>query len=300
MELIKLAIEEIILPEKMIRSCYSDQSMLDLANSIEEVGILQPIVVMEANEKYLLVAGARRVEACKRLGQKYIPAVILSGDLSVRQMQIVENIQREQLNPVDRAVAIKLLMEEDKLTKTEVSRRIGVPRTTVNDWLDILTVDERFQQAVINNYYGGSSPLTISHISLARRFAKKLQSEKLVPVVLDAVIYYSLSRGETRKVLQIVRSAKNYSLEAAIRKVRLSPGADTQVNGQEEWQVEKLLSSLSRSGDYLVKTSSDNLAQLSTGERHELVRRTNALRKLLDQVILEVHTEDETAKKRKA
>lgn len=293
MDIIQLPIEQIVLPDIQLRSEICEQKLSELANSIEAVGLLQPILVMEKQQKYQLVSGTRRFVACKQLGEKIIPAIVLSSDQSIRQIQIIENVQREDLNPVDRAVVIKLLLEEKQMSKTQLSYQLGVPRTTLNDWLAIIDLNPHYQQAVVNNYYGGSSPLTLSHISLAKRFAKKMGSSKLVNAVLDAVLYYGINRTETRKVLKLVACAKDLSIDQAVRKVRLIPKERQHSSSRDnEWHWDTLVSSLTKSGDYLVKTNRSKLLELTLEQRQELVRKSKALQKLLDQVVQEIDDTD--------
>lgn len=285
MNMVQLPIEQIEIPADHVRSNLDEQKLTDLVSSISEVGLLHPIIVIADGERYKLVAGARRLAACIKLGNERIPAFVLSGDASVRQVQIIENIQREDLNPVDRAEAVQLFIQENKLSVLQASKRLGVPRTTINDWLSILDLDEKYQNAVINNYYGGSSSLTLSHVGLAKRFARKVGSEKMVNTVLDAVLYYGLTRAETRRILKLVGSARNLSIDQAVRKVRLIPQKRDVKEETSTWSVEQLVDSLSKSGDFLVKTKPDNLRLLSVDQRREVARRARALQKLLDEVL---------------
>lgn len=285
MNMVELPLEQITVPADHVRSNLDQVKLEDLKNSIAEVGLLQPIIVIEDGEHYRLVAGARRLASCIRLGYETIPALVLSEDASVRQVQIIENIQREDLNPVDRAVAVQLFIQENKLSVLKASQKLGVPRTTINDWLAVLDLDEKYQNAVINNYYGGSSPLTLSHVSLAKRFANKVGSENMLNVVLDAILHYGLNRAETRRVLKLVESAKDLSIDQAVRMVRLIPRKRDSNEEPPSWSVEKLVDSLSKSGDYLVKTKPDDLRQLDDEQRKELARRARALQRLLDEVL---------------
>lgn len=292
MGIVELLIDRIIIPKDHLRSRVCEQKIKELGESIAEVGLLQPILVREQDTDYCLISGERRLRACQSIKMETIPAIVLSGDFSVRQIQIVENVQREDLNPIDRARVIELFMQEADLTKVKASKLLGIPRTTLTEWLAVLDLAERFQDALINNYYGGSSPLTVSHVNLSKRFAKKLGSEKLVDVVLDSVLYYGLTRSETRKVLNLVTKAGDISIEQAVRKIRLVPQKYSKNLSNEQWHVEKLVSYLSQSGDYLVKTKTSDLQELNSKERQELARQSKALQKLLNQVLAELNTSE--------
>ena len=113
-----------------------------MANSIAEVGLLHPILVVEQETGFRLIAGYRRLTACKTLGLDTIAAFVLSKDASTRQIQIVENVHREDLNPIDRAAAVQLFIQENQFSVSEAAKRLGIPRTTINDWLAVLDLPD--------------------------------------------------------------------------------------------------------------------------------------------------------------
>ncbi len=288
MKVEQVPMADVVLGNQRSRRHIQEQGLEELAQSFEQIGVLQPVIVQRQSDGcYLLVAGERRYLAAQTLDLTTIPAVIQSSDRSIRHVQLVENLQREDLNPIDRAEAVHHFMEEEKLNKSQTAKKLGVPRTTLTDWLSILDLPEKYQQAVLNNHYGGSSPLTGSHISLARRLADKLGSEGMFEVALDAVLYYSLTRAETKKVFHMVANRTDFSIEKAVRAVRLFPMGD-RVAEDWEWDVDTLVSFLSRSGDYLVKTKDDYIADLDEEQAQELQRQSLALRKLLDEVLEKV------------
>lgn len=283
--LVQVPVDQIEIVSDHLRSGLDQQKLADLISSIAEVGLLHPILVVETEEGFRLVAGYRRLMACRELGFETIAALVLSKDAQLRQIQIIENIQREDFNPIDRAAAIQLFIQENRLPVLQASKQLGIPRTTINDWLAVLDLPPRYQNAVLNNYYGGSSSLTLSHVGLAKRFAKKMENEKMLDVVLDAVLYYNLSRSETRKVLKLVANARNLSIDQAVRKVRLIPQAREQKEEIPAWSVEQLMASLTRSGDYLVKADIESFTILNEKQRQEVIRRARALKQLLDDMI---------------
>lgn len=269
-----------------IRTRQRDELINDLSRSIDSVGILQPIIVQEQADCYRLVAGHRRLKAAELSNKTHIAAYILSKDISVRQVQLVENLQREDLNPLDRALAVRAFMEEANLSVTAVSRELGVPRTTINDWLDLLKVGEEYQKAVVDNYYGSGVSLTTSHISLVLRFSEKMQVQDLLTIILDAILVYELSRAETKRVLKNMEASRNFDVEAAIRRVRNSPAHKVEMPSAEEgWDAEKLVTMLARSGDYLVKSKREEIAKLSPKQKQELLRQSRALTRLLEDLM---------------
>jgi ParB family chromosome partitioning protein len=111
-------------------------------------------------------------------------------------------------------------MDMEHLNKVKAALKLGVPRTTLTDWLDILGVHERYQRAVIDNFNGGDSPVTLSHIAEARALATRLKSPAMCNVLLDAVIEYRLSKVETREVCALVRNNANVSVNEAVKAIR--------------------------------------------------------------------------------
>lgn len=228
----KLRVDEIAIPSTQVRGLRSTESLEGLANSMSEVGLLHPILVKPVEKGYELVAGLRRLMAARQAGYTHIPAIPLSAEMDTLQVQLVENLQREDLNPVERAQAVDSFMRLHKLSKSEAARRLGVPRTTLTDWLDLLCVPHRFQAAVVDNFNGGDSPLTTSHVSEALALAKRLNSPKIAHVLLDAVLKHKLSKAETREVARMVRQSSDTSIEEAIEAVR-APYFDGEDDGED-------------------------------------------------------------------
>ena len=121
-----------------------NESLGELAASIEKQGIMQPIVIRPiSSDKYEIIAGERRWRACQLAGFHEIPAIIKSvGDESAIAMSLIENIQREDLNPIEEAVALKRLQEEFSLTQQEVADAVGKSRTTVTNLLRLISLSE--------------------------------------------------------------------------------------------------------------------------------------------------------------
>ena len=115
------------------RSKFNDEQLKELAASIQELGVIQPITVRKINEnKFQLLSGERRFRASKILGKTSIPAYIrLANDQEALEMALVENIQRQDLDPIEIAMSYQRLMEEVKLTQDQMSQRVGKKRTTI-------------------------------------------------------------------------------------------------------------------------------------------------------------------------
>ena len=129
------------------RNTFDAEALEELASSISKLGIIQPITVRKLGfEKYQLISGERRLRAAKIAGLSKIPAYIrIADDQKMLEMALVENIQRENLNPIDVALSFKRLIEECDLTQEACSERIGKNRTTITNFLRLLKLPEEIQ-----------------------------------------------------------------------------------------------------------------------------------------------------------
>ena len=126
------------------RKIFDDEKMLELADSIKEHGVLQPIIVAKKDNYYQIIAGERRWRASKLAGLKTIPTIVRDYDeKKIREVALIENIQRENLNPVEMAKALKELMEEHNLTQEQLSKTLGKSRSAIANTVRILNLDER-------------------------------------------------------------------------------------------------------------------------------------------------------------
>ncbi len=131
------------------REEFNQEALNDLAASIKEKGFIQPVLVRFKNNEYELIAGERRLRAAKKLGYKEIPAIIKeASDLESLELSIIENIQRENLNPVDQAKAYKRLQDEFDMTQEKVADTIGKNRATVANILRLLNLPAKIQEYV--------------------------------------------------------------------------------------------------------------------------------------------------------
>lgn len=137
------SLEEIIVNQYQPRRDFDDKTLEELAQSIRENGIIQPLVVRKAAQGYMLIAGERRLRASKLAGLKQVPIVIRkSTDREALELALIENIQRENLNCVDEALAYFQLTQEFSLTQEEVAKRVGKERATVANYLRLLRLPE--------------------------------------------------------------------------------------------------------------------------------------------------------------
>ena len=139
-----LKVSEIEPNKDQPRRIFDEDSLNELAESIKKYGVIQPIIVSKKDDYYQIVAGERRWRASKIAGVTEIPAIVRENDEQKnREIALIENIQREDLNPIEKARGIKLLMDQYNLTQAQVAEIIGKGRSTVTNTLRILNLDPR-------------------------------------------------------------------------------------------------------------------------------------------------------------
>lgn len=175
------------------RKSFDNEKIAELAESIKHHGIIQPLILKQDGDNYLIVAGERRWRAAKMLGLKEVPAVVmdLTDDKQILEISLIENIQRQDLNPIEEALAYKRLLMEFKLTQEELSKRIGKSRTAITNTMRLINLDERVQQYLIEGVISeghGRTLLAIDDNDLQYEIAQKVIDEKLSVRELEKLI----------------------------------------------------------------------------------------------------------------
>lgn len=146
----EVKITEVMPNKDQPRKFFDEEKLQALADSIQEHGLIQPIVVTKKGDSYIIVAGERRWRAAKKAGIKKIPVLIRDyTDLAVREIALIENLQREDLNPIEEAMAYRQLMDEHSLTQEEISVRIGKSRSAIANSVRLLTLDDMTREKLI-------------------------------------------------------------------------------------------------------------------------------------------------------
>ena len=131
------------------RKVFNDESLNELASSIEENGVIQPIIVQRKGDGYRIVAGERRWRAARIAGLTVIPAIVRDlTDRETMEQALIENIQREDLNPIEEAAAMQNLLKTHRLTQEQLAKKLGKPRATIANTIRILNLDESLQEYV--------------------------------------------------------------------------------------------------------------------------------------------------------
>jgi len=183
------------------RKEFDEKSIEELANSINRYGLLQPIVVIKNDESYILVAGERRVRAIKKLGKKEIKAIVIDTDLNeLREYALIENIQRENLNPIEIAKSLKSLIDEHNYTHEELAKIISKSRSYVTNLLRLLTLPEFVQEKVKNN------EISVGHAKVMAN----LKNEELENVIKE-IKEKKLNVRETEKLINKLKNKTEVS-----------------------------------------------------------------------------------------
>lgn len=191
-----------------------DQEALDeLANSIKEFGLIQPIIVFKKNSKFILIAGERRLRAVKALGKKEILAFIADIDENkLRELALIENIQRENLNPIELANSYKDLMQVHKITQENLAELIHKSRTQITNTLRLLNLDIRTQELI------ASGKISQGHAKVLVGLDQK--DEKML---VDSIIGQKLNVRDTEKIVKKIKnneSLPNQEFEDEIKKLK--------------------------------------------------------------------------------
>lgn len=177
--LLTVDLDKLMAREDQPRKNFDDASLEELANSIKADGVIQPIVVRKVDDKYEIIAGERRFRASKLAGLEKVPVVVKNvTDRKARELALVENIQREDLNPIEEAISLKTLMEEYKLTQQELSDIIGKSRSYIANNLRLLNLSDYIKEYLIRGELSPSQGRTL--LSLETEEERKKYLDKLL------------------------------------------------------------------------------------------------------------------------
>lgn len=182
---------------KQPRKQFDEDALLELAESIKQFGVLQPLLVQKKDDYYEIIAGERRWRASKLAGIKEVPVILKDfSEQEAVEISLIENIQRENLNPIEEAAAFKRLMEEFHLKQDTIAERVAKSRTAVTNSMRLLKLDERVQQMLIDEMLSTGHARALLAIddkemqygAAVKVFDEKLsvrETEKLVKEVLN-------------------------------------------------------------------------------------------------------------------
>ncbi len=196
---IYLKINEVEPNRDQPRKEFDEDALLELADSIKQFGVLQPLLVQKKNGYYEIIAGERRWRAAKLAGIKEVPVLIKNyTDQEIVEISLIENIQRENLNPIEEAMAFKRLLEEFNLKQDEVAERVSKSRTAVTNSMRLLKLSSRVQQMVIDDM------ISTGHA----RALLAIDNEEQQYIIASKIFDEKLSVRETEKLVKALKTPK--------------------------------------------------------------------------------------------
>ena len=215
-EIVEISLDEIRSNPYQPRKIFDEEALNELAESIKEHGIVQPIIVKKSIKGYELVAGERRTKASRIAGLKTIPAIIKNfNDQEMMEIALIENIQRENLNPIEEAMAYDNILKSSNMTQDELAKKFGKSRSYITNILGLLKLPETTKKYVEEN------KLTMSHA----RALSKLEDEEQIDRLADKIITEGLN----------VRTIENIARDEALPKI--NPQHTTKVSDSNKYII---------------------------------------------------------------
>lgn len=197
--IINIKLNEIEPNRNQPRKDFDKDKLETLANSIKEHGVIQPIIVSQTDNYYTIVAGERRWRAAKKAGLSEIPAVVRNyTDKEIAQIALIENLQREDLNPIEEAIGFQTLINNFNMTQEDVSSRIGKSRSAIANSIRLLSLEKLIQDKLI------SGDITSGHA----RALLSLEDSELRILLLDTIIEKGLNVRQAEALAKQMQSSK--------------------------------------------------------------------------------------------
>lgn len=210
------------------RKNFDEDALLELSDSIKQFGILQPLLVQDKKEYYEIIAGERRWRAAKLANIKEVPVIVKNfNEQEILEISLIENIQRENLNPIEEAIAYKRLMEEFHLKQDEIAERVSKSRTAVTNSMRLLKLSEKVQQMLIDDM------LTTGHVRALLAIEQPDKQYALAQKIFDE----KLSVRETEKLIKKIESE---AMDSGKKETAVDPKLDIIYQDLEE-KMKKIL-----------------------------------------------------------
>ena len=232
-EIVELDLSELRPNPYQPRKKFDEEALKELAESIKEHGVFQPIIVKKSIKGYEIVAGERRYRASKMLGLEKIPAIIKDfTDDEMMQISLLENLQRENLTSIEEAKAYKAIIDASNLTQEELAKKVGKSRSYITNILGLLTLPNSIQNLILDN------KISMGHA----RALSKIEDEDKIKELADKVISDNLSVREledlvkddkVEKRVKIVRSTPSNEYKDVERKLKEKLGSDVKVSNNK-------------------------------------------------------------------
>lgn len=207
-QILQVPIEDILPNRFQPRLAFDDASLQDLAASIKQHGIIQPLILRRKNDKYEIIAGERRYKAARMAGLVSVPAIISNlSDSASAEVAIVENVQRKDLTAIEEAKSYQAILDKGYMTQEELAKRMGLSQSAISNKLRLLTLDESVQNAVLKN-------------QISERHARsllKVKDKNMQKVLLDKIINERLTVRQLEEEIKKVEPTL-YSQDININK----------------------------------------------------------------------------------
>ena len=191
-EILEIRVEDIIPNRFQPRLTFDMEALNELANSIKEHGIIQPLVVRRLQDKYEIIAGERRYKAATLIGLSKVPCIVMNlNDNESAEVAVIENIQRKEMTPLEEAKSFKKILDKGYLTQEDLAKRMGKSQSSIANKLRLLNLDEMVQDAILNN-------------KISERHARsllKLDNKEEQKEVLDKIIEKRLNVRDTEDLI---------------------------------------------------------------------------------------------------
>ena len=250
-EVIEVALDDIIPNRFQPRLAFDEGALNELAKSIKEHGIIQPLVLRKIGNKYEIIAGERRYKAAYIAGLRKVPAVTIDlNDNESAEVAIVENIQRKDLSPIEEAKSYKKLLERGYLTQEQLATRMGKTQATISNKLRLLNLSPKVQDALLNN------KISERHARSLLRIEDKSKQEELLDNIIenrinvkdtDDMINNMLSNKEEERVVEPISTASTTS-------------------SSDDFDIDSIMARIQKKIDELSKDEDDNRRVLENNE----------------------------------
>ncbi len=239
------------------RQDFNQDSLQELADSIKECGILQPLIVAKTTAGYELIAGERRLRAAKLVGLKTVPVIVRSVDEQQKlALALIENIQRENLNPLEEALAYRRLLDEFQLTQDELAIRVGKPRSTITNLLRLLNLPSAAQQALRSGQINLGQAKVLAGVDSAKQDQALQEMTIGQKTVADAVqVARSFGSKVQAKTAAVQNDAYNDKgkeflwrefFQAKVKIIRQNRGGQIVINFNDDDQLLALMEKIRR------------------------------------------------------
>jgi len=202
--IIEIPLKQITANPHQPRTQFDVEAIEELSESIKQLGVIQPITVRKNNNKYDLISGERRLRAAKLAGLETIPAYVrLANDQEMLEMALVENIQREDLDPIEIALSFQAMIDQLNLTQDEMSKRVGKKRSTITNYLRLLRLDPIIQTGIRDGF------ISMGH----GRALINIEDNKMQLDFYEKIVKDSLSVRQTEDLVKKFREGKILSIK---------------------------------------------------------------------------------------